>query len=222
MLICRKPDGPACPCPDAMPATSLAAIDFWFDFSSPYSYIANEWIDAVAARHGRTVRRHAILLGATFQAAELKPPVAYPLKGVYALRDFARSARFEGLPYTPPPEFPLPTQNAARVFWWLLATQGEAAAARWATAGLRGVFTQALALHQPGGLAALAAAQGLDADTVQAVCADAVWKARLKQANDEAIAGGVFGAPFFKVDGEPFWGNDRRAQIERWLAQGPF
>ncbi len=205
-----------------MPALPLAAIDFWFDFSSPYSYIANEWVDAVAARHGRTVRRHAILLGATFQAAELKPPVAFPLKGVYSLRDFARSARFEGLPYVPPPDFPIPTQNAARVFWWLQATQGEAVATQWATAGLRGMFTQGLALHRPEGLAALAATQGLDADTVQAVCADPQWKARLKQANDEAIAGGVFGAPFFKVDGEPFWGNDRRAQIERWLAQGPF
>ena len=41
-------------------------------------------------------------------------------------------------------------------------------------------------------------------------------------ANDTAIAAGVFGAPFFVVDGEPFWGNDRRAQIERWLATGPF
>ncbi len=33
------------------------------------------------------------------------------------------------------------------------------------------------------------------------------------------MAGG-FGAPFFIVDGEPFWGNDRKPQIERWLAQG--
>ena len=46
--------------------------------------------------------------------------------------------------------------------------------------------------------------------------------ARLKAANDAAIACGVFGAPFFMIDGEPFWGNDRRPQIERWLAKGPF
>ncbi len=197
-------------------------IDFWFDFSSPYSYIANEWIDAVAARHGRTVRRHAILLGATFQAAELKSPISYPLKGAYAVHDFARSARFEGLPYRMPAVFPIPTQNAARVFWWLRDTRGEAAAAAWATAGLRGVFTRELPLHQPAGLHALAAEQGLTAAEVDAVAADPAWKARLKQVNDEAIAGGVFGAPFFKIDGEPFWGNDRRAQIERWLTQGPF
>jgi 2-hydroxychromene-2-carboxylate isomerase len=200
----------------------LPPIDFWFDFSSPYSYITNEWIDALAARHGRTVRRHAILLGATFQAAELKPPVAYPLKREYVLRDFARSARFEGLPYSPPPAFPIPTQNAARLFWWLHDTRGAEAAAGWARAGLRAVFVHGVALHEAPALKALAAEHGLDADAAEAVWNDAAWKLRLKQANDAAIAAGVFGAPFLVVDGEPFWGNDRRNQIERWLAQGPF
>ena len=47
---------------------------------------------------------------------------------------------------------------------------------------------------------------------------DPRWKARLKAANDAAIARGVFGAPFFIVDGEPFWGNDRRAP-DRALAR---
>ena len=44
---------------------------------------------------------------------------------------------------------------------------------------------------------------------------------RLKAENEAAIAAGVFGAPFFIVDGEPFWGNDRRPQIERWLRARP-
>ena len=39
-----------------MAASPPSAIEFWFDFSSPYSYIASEWIEALAARHGRTVR----------------------------------------------------------------------------------------------------------------------------------------------------------------------
>jgi len=197
-------------------------IVFYFDFSSPYSYIANEWIDALAARHGRTVQRHAVLLGATFQVAELKSPVSYPIKGPYSRRDFERSARFEGVPYREPPVFPIPTQNAARVFWWLKDTRGEEAAAAWATAGLRGVFARGAPLHEASALRALAAEQGLDADAAEAVWNDPAWKARLKRVNDEAIAAGVFGAPFFVVDGEPFWGNDRKPQIERWLSQGPF
>ncbi len=199
-----------------------AAIDFYFDFSSPYSYIASEWIEALAARHGRTVRWQAILLGATFQVAELKPPVAHPLKREYSLRDFRRSARFEGVPYEQPEEFPIPTQNAARVFWWLNDSQGADAAAAWARAGLRGYFTRGVMLSQPAALKTLLEASGLDVAQAEAAWNDAQWKARLKRANDEAIAAGVFGAPFFVVDGEPFWGNDRKPQIERWLTQGPF
>ena len=55
-----------------------------------------------------------------------------------------------------------------------------------------------------------------------AVAADPSWKQSLRSACEKAVAQGVFGAPFFIVDGEPFWGNDRRAQIERWLESGPF
>lgn len=199
-----------------------AAIDFWFDFSSPYSYIAHEWIDAVAARHGRTVNRHAILLGATFQAAELKSPVSYPIKREYSLHDFERSARFEGVPYVAPPSFPIPTQNAARIFWWLHDTRSTAAAADWARAAFRAYFTRGIVLSDAPALKALAAASGLDADAAEAAWNDPAWKLRLKNENEAAIAAGVFGAPFFVVDGEAFWGNDRRAQLERWLATGPF
>lgn len=199
-----------------------APIDFWFDFSSPYSYIANEWVDALAARHGRTVRRHAILLGVTFAAAELKSPVSYPIKREYSLRDFARSARLERVPYVQPAEFPIPTQNAARVFWWQHDTVGGDAAAAWARAAFRAYFTRGAALHDPAALKALAAEAGLDAGAAEAAWNDPVWKARLKRANDEAIAAGVFGAPFFVADGEPFWGNDRKPQLERWLSTGPF
>jgi len=95
-------------------------------------------------------------------------------------------------------------------------------AAAWATAGLRAMFTRAIPLHEVPALKALVAEHGLDPDAAEAVWNDPVWKARLKKANDDAVAAGVFGGPFFMVDGEPFWGNDRKPQIERWLASGPF
>lgn len=198
-----------------------APIAFYFDFSSPYSYVASEWIEALAARHGRTVEWHAILLGATFAAAELKPPVAYPIKRDYALHDFARSARFEGVPFRQPDEFPIPTQNAARVFWWLQA-QDPVRAVAWARAGLRAYFARGVVLSNPAQLRQLAADSGLDADAAEAAWNDPQWKVRLKEENDRAIAAGIFGAPSLVVDGELFWGNDRKPQLERWLSSGPF
>ena len=103
-------------------------IHVYFDLSSPYSYIASEWIEALAAHHGRTVRWQAILLGATFRAAESKSPVSYPFKREYSLRDVERSARHADVPLAIPAKFPIPTQNAARVFWWLDAENPARAA----------------------------------------------------------------------------------------------
>ncbi len=197
-------------------------IDFYFDFSSPYSYIASEWIEALAARHGRTVSWKAILLGATFQAAGLKSPVSYPLKREYSLLDFERSARFAGVPLQIAQKFPIATQNAARVFWWQCDSAGEEAAIEWARHCLRAYFARGVDLSDTAVLRALCAEFGLDGDAAEAIWNAPEWKARLKTANDAAIAQGVFGAPFFIIDGEPFWGNDRRAQIERWLDSGPF
>ena len=199
---------------------SPSAVDFYVDFSSPYSYIASEWIEALAARHGRTVRWHAVLLGVTFQAAELKSPVSHPIKREYSLHDFERSARFAGVPFTLPEKFPVATQNAARVFWWLEESDAERAA-NWARHCLRAYFTRGTVdLSNAEHLKALAAEFGLDAAEAERVWTEPRWKSRLKTACDDAIAQGVFGAPFFVIDGEPFWGNDRRDQIERWLAGG--
>ena len=194
-----------------------APIHFYFDFSSPYAYIASEWIAALAARHGRPVRWHAILLGVTFQAAELKSPVSYPIKREYSLRDFARSARMEGVPMVMPSPFPIASHNAARLFWWL-DSQDPQRAVEWAHAGLRGYFARGIPLNDMGALQALAGELGIAPEQVAATCADPVWKDRLRAENDAAIAAGVFGAPFFIVDGEPFWGNDRKQQIDRWLS----
>ena len=225
------------------------AIEFYFDFSSPYSYIASEWIEALAARHGRTVEWKAILLGVVFQAAELKSPVSHPLKREYSMLDFERSARHAGVPLKMPARFPIATQNVARLFWWLRErtpplpagaganasaptgaegaasrtfTRGDLTASHWARHCLRAYFARGVDLADLEALKALCAEFGLDPAEAEAVWSDPVWKARLKAANDAAVALGVFGAPFFIVDGEPFWGNDRRAQIERWLEKGPF
>ncbi|MEP7329929.1 MAG: DsbA family protein, partial [Betaproteobacteria bacterium] len=72
---------------------SAAPIDFYFDFSSPYGYIAAQKIEALAARHGRTVNWHPILLGVIFRTTGGAPLPQLPMKGPYSVHDFARSAR---------------------------------------------------------------------------------------------------------------------------------
>jgi 2-hydroxychromene-2-carboxylate isomerase len=120
-----------------------------------------------------------------------------------------------------PAKFPIATQNASRVFWFLNDSD-PARAVAWARLCLRAYFTRGVDLGDAGALAGLASDLGFEPGAAERVWTDPVWKDRLRQVNDAAIVAGVFGAPFFVLDGEPFWGNDRRPQIERWLAQGPF
>ena len=68
----------------------------------------------------------------------------------------------------------------------------------------------------------VATGQGLPRDELLAALNDAALKDRLRAEVEAAIQRGVFGSPYFVVDGEPFWGVDRFDQMERWLAQGPF
>jgi 2-hydroxychromene-2-carboxylate isomerase len=148
--------------------------------------------------------------------------VSYPLKREYSMRDFERSARFAGVPLKMPEKFPIATQNAARIFWWLHDTVSAERAVAWARHGLRALFARGVDLSDIGELRELCAEFDLEPSAAEAAWNDPHRKARLKAVNDAAIAAGVFGAPYFVIDGEPFWGNDRRPQIERWLEKGPF
>lgn len=199
-----------------------AAIDFYFDFSSPYGYLMAEKIDAVAARHGRQVNWHPILLGVIFQATGSRPPAdGVSSKGTYMLRDFHRSARFLGLPYNPPSRFPLPTQNAARAFYWLDGQDGVLAR-QFARAVYRAFFVDDRDISAPDTVLDIAEKLGVDRATLAAALQSPEIKARLKREVDGAIAAGVFGSPHVIIDGEAFFGADRLPQIEQWLATGGF
>lgn len=197
-------------------------IDFYFDFSSPYGYLAAQKIDALAAKHGRTVDWRPILLGAIFRSTGGAPLTQVPLKGPYSQRDFARSARFHGIPdFNMPPVFPIASQAPARIVLWAKLLS-PADGARVAKALYRAYFVDGRDISNPDEAAAVAGAAGFDAAAARAAVDDPAIKDALKSGVEVALAAGVFGSPFVVVDGEPFWGLDRFDQIERWLATGGF
>jgi 2-hydroxychromene-2-carboxylate isomerase len=197
-----------------------ASIDFYFDFSSPYGYLASEKVEAMAARHGRSVDWHPVLLGIIFKQTGAAPLTMIPLKGDYSRRDMPRSARFHGVSdFRMPSKFPIPSQAPARIVLW--QKQRDAALAATVVHALyRAFFVDDVDISMPENAVAVAAKCGVDAAAARAAIDDPAVKDALRQANDEAIARGVFGSPFVIVDGEPFWGIDRFDQVERWLATG--
>jgi len=200
---------------------SASAIQFFFDFSSPYGYLAAQKIDALAAKHGRTVDWRPMLLGVVFKQTGAAPLTEVPVKGPYSKRDFARSARFHGVEFRMPPVFPIPAQAPSRVVLWAKQrSPGDAATV--AKALYRAYFVEGLDISKPDVAAEVAGRAGFDAAAARAAVDDPAIKDALKREVEAAIAAGVFGSPFVIVDGEPFWGMDRFDQIERWLARGPF
>ncbi len=203
------------------PSESGKSLEFYFDFSSPYGYLASEKIDDLAACYGRQVRWRPILLGVVFRQTGGAPLTTLPLKGEYSLHDFSRSARFMGVPYSHPQTFPLATQHAARTFYWLAEQDGETAR-DFAHSVFRALYRDGRNVSELGVVLELADRHGIDRATLAEALGSQSLKDRLKAENDAAMSRGVFGSPYIVVDGEPFFGADRLPQIERWLASGGF
>lgn len=196
-------------------------IDFYFDFSSPYGYIASEKIDAIAARHGREVRWHPFLLGVAHKVTGGKAPIGVALKDQYYKNDFKRSARFHGVKYRLPSKFPIASLAPSRAFYWLDAKDPSRAKAL-ALALYRAFFVDDVDISDAEKVVGVCAKLGLNAEEVRAGINDPALKEHFKAEVDRAVARGAFGSPYFIIDDEHFWGVDRLDQLERWLATGGF
>ncbi len=194
-------------------------IDFYFDFSSPYGYIASHLIDDLAAKHGRTVVWHPILLGAVFKTTGMAPLMGIPLKGDYTRKDFPRTAKFYGVDVAVLPEpFPFSSIHAVRSFYWLQPDRPEKATAL--AKRLIDLAFSGHAINSAEIVAGEAAKIGIDPDALLTAIETPEIKDRVRTENDAAMALGVFGSPYVIADGEPFWGVDRFEQLDKWLETG--
>lgn len=205
---------------DAQPAAAPGApIDFYFDFSSPYGYLAAHKIDAIARLYGRVLTWRPVLLGVIFKTTGAQPLLDVPIKGPYTRRDMERTARFLGLPLVFPQVMPFPSIAAARAVYWVQDQDAEQA--RLLSLELYDrAFAKGADIRDAAAVIDAAGAVGIDAGALSAALQDPAVKERLKTENEAAMAAGVCGSPFFVVDGEPFWGADRLDHLERWLATG--
>ena len=194
-------------------------IHFYFDFSSPYGYFAGERIDALGAKHGRPVKWHPFLLGAVFKVTGSGPLPQQPMKGTYSLHDMHRTARLWEIPFNMPSHFPIASMAPSRAVCWAAASD-EARSVQLARAFWRAFFVDDRDISKPPVTVEVAAEQGYGAAEVEAALKDQTVKDRLREETDQAIERGVFGSPFFIVDGEPFWGTDRMDHLDKWLERG--
>jgi 2-hydroxychromene-2-carboxylate isomerase len=189
----------------------LPRLEFFFDCSSPWTYLAFHRIGELAAETGAELEWRPILVGGVFNA--VNPSVyeqrANPVKpkARYYGKDLADWARLYGLEIGMPPVFPV---NAVKAMRGALVAQEHGRISDYARAVFEAYWRDLEDISQDEVLARIAAGVGLDRGEFEAKIRDREYKDRLRANTDELVARGGFGSPTFFVDGDDmYFGNDR-------------
>ncbi len=194
-------------------------LDFWYEFASTYSYLAALRIEALARERNMDVAWRPFLLGPILktQGWDTSPFNLYPRKGAYMWRDLERLCDAQGLEFRKPDPFPQSSLTAARI---ALTDEVAPMRAEFSRRVFLAEFAEGARIDDDKVLGAIVASIGLDGAAVLAAARSDAVKLRLRQATEDAMRLGLFGAPSFVTpDGEIFWGNDRLDMALDWAAR---
>ena len=192
----------------------MPRVEYFFDYVSPFAYLADTQLPALAQRTGAEIVHRPFFLGGVMQATKNSPPITVPNKGRYMFVEIQRWAKRYGVPANPNPHFPVNTLTAMRV---AVAALGDPRFGDLHRALFRAVWVDGQNLADEAVLEATVAAAGLDAAALLARAKEQAAKDALRRNTEEAVERGAFGAPTFFVGDEMFWGNDRLDFVEAAL-----
>jgi 2-hydroxychromene-2-carboxylate isomerase len=189
----------------------MATLEFFYDFTSPYSYLASTQVEAVAARAGASLRWRPFLLGGVLKATGNRAPIETVAKGRHMWVDLERWSRRLAVPLRRPQSFPVPTILALRA---VLGAPPERLAHA-SHALFRAVWVEDREIGKPEVVAAVLREAGLDGAAL--VAAAPAQKEALTRQTQEAVERGAFGAPALFVGDALYIGNDRLDFVEEAL-----
>ncbi|HLT76465.1 MAG TPA: 2-hydroxychromene-2-carboxylate isomerase [Ferrovibrio sp.] len=200
----------------------MKRIEFFYDVSSPWTYLAFTNIQPLAREEGAEIEWRPFLVGGVFNSVnpsvyqQRETPV--PAKAAYMLKDLQDWARQAGLKIVFPPKvFPVNSVKALRGCLWAKVEGKEVALA---TALFELYWGEDRDISQDDVLLEAAGRAGLDGAAMLQATGDPAIKAQLKANTDEVIARGGFGSPTIFINGsDMYFGNDRlplvRAALRR-------
>jgi 2-hydroxychromene-2-carboxylate isomerase len=189
-------------------------LEFYYDYGSPYSYLADTQVETIAERAGATLARKPMLLGGVFKATGNASPMTVAQKSTWSAFDMPMWAKHYGVPFQRNPFFPV---NTLALMRGAAAAQIDGLFERYHPAIYRAMWVDGRNLNDMAEVAAVLTAAGLDAARFGSRLQDQDVKDRLKATTDEAVARGVFGAPTSFVGDMMFFGNDRLPFVEMAL-----
>jgi 2-hydroxychromene-2-carboxylate isomerase len=195
-------------------------IDYYASLNSPWTHLGAARIEALAAKHGASLRIWPVDFGTVFAGSGGLPlPKRAPQRQAYRLTELRRWRDFLGVPINIQPKFfPASEALTGPCVIALRETQGDAPAIKLAHRVLRAVWQDELNPGDPSTLARLITQVGLDDDAVMQLGAEPRWAERRTADTQAALARGVFGAPSYVIGDEIFWGQDRLDFVDLKLA----
>ncbi len=192
----------------------MQAVELYFDFVSPYTYLALTQVEPFGRRHEVRWQLMPVVYGALLDATGLVGPAEIAVKRRYTFRDVVRTARMLGEPLVGPPSHPFRSLEALRV---AVVYRDHPDALGLVVALARACWGEGRDLTDIGVLKDVVAHAGLDHDDLEERLGRDETKQTLRRNTDEALAAGVFGVPTFRLGRELFWGHDRMDQLSARL-----
>ena len=200
--------------PRALPLTTSArTIDFYFDYASPFAYLATTQLPRLA-RAGVAVTLKPIVLGGLFKALGTANVPLFEMsqaKRDYQLRHLLRSAAAFGVPFRFATKFPMNTVKALRLTSIVASEQRLALA----LAIFDAFWVHDRDISNDDVLQSIAHSVGIDVVAIWPKLELEETKRALREATDTAMTIGVFGVPTIVCDSEPFWGQDQIELVAR-------
>jgi 2-hydroxychromene-2-carboxylate isomerase len=192
-------------------------LEFYFDFMSPYSYLASTQLEGVVQRTGAALKLKPLYLPGVMRATGNKSPIETPSKAMYTLKDLNDWAKHYRIPEIILPDvFPFAAAQADRV-GIAVADAAPHQQLAFTVALFKKIWVERLDANAESTIAPVLTALELDAAAIIARAQTDELKARLRATTEEAVARGAFGVPTFFLGDEMFVGNDRLHFIEAAL-----
>jgi len=195
-------------------AVIMKQVDFYFDFVSPYAWLAVHQLGAVRDCTGARFRFVPVLFAGLLNHHANVGPAEIPAKRRYTFRDAQRWAMHLGLQFKSPPAHPFNPLKPLRV---TSAIDDQTSRETLALALLDAAWSDGRDITSDTVIKDVAHNTGVDGNALLARAQDDATKRQLRQQTEDAVAAGVFGVPTFMVDGEIFWGNDRLPFLQAYL-----
>ena len=194
-------------------------IHYFFAPQSPYVYLGHERLLKLGAQYGAMIEPKPFDIGAVFaETGGLPLAKRAPQRQAYRLQELERWSQHLGLPMNLQPKFfPVDQKPASLLLVAARDEKGADQALELATAIVRAVWAEEKNIADPATLAQLAGDAGYDAAALLDASRAPETQRKYDAFTQEALDAGVFGAPWYVVDGQGFWGQDRLDFVERLL-----